>query len=62
MAEKLTFEQAINQIDRIIDNEKKLLAKINETKQQLEKLEAQRKTDDFRKTELKTILQSYLSA
>lgn len=60
METKLTFEQAINRLDRIFDTEQKLRIEIAKLKTSLDALNKQVASNDLLKDELKNIISSYL--
>jgi hypothetical protein len=60
METKLTFEQAINRLDRIFDTEQKLRVEIAKLKTSLDALNKQVVSNDLLKDELKNIISSYL--
>ncbi len=59
--EKLTLEQAVNRLDQILDNEKKLELKLTDLKKQVEKLNATIQANNLKKDELKTTIKTLLN-
>ncbi len=59
--EELTLEQAVNRLDQILDNEKKLELKLTDLKKQVEKLNATIQANNLKKDELKTTIKTLLN-
>ena len=57
--EELTL--AVNRLDQILDNEKKLELKLTELKKQVEKLDATIQANNLKKDELKTTIKTLLN-
>ena len=57
--EELTL--AVNRLDQILDNEKKLELKLTDLKKQVEKLNATIQANNLKKDELKTTIKNLLN-
>lgn len=57
--EELTL--AVNRLDQILDNEKKLELKLTDLKKQVEKLNATIQANNLKKDELKTTIKTLLN-